>query len=53
MPLRRIAFLLATLCALFATACAPCRKAAGWRPGDAIVCPHCGKEFLLPEKLGP
>jgi len=42
------------LCALFLlSACASSKTAAKeWKPGDTVICPHCGREFPVPEKLG-
>jgi hypothetical protein len=37
--------------ALVVSACATGKEARGWRPGDKIICPGCGKEFAVPEKL--
>ncbi len=28
------------------------KAAKEWKPGDTVICPHCGREFPLPEKLG-
>jgi hypothetical protein len=46
--------LLLLLCALFLfSSCASSNKAAKeWKPGDTVICTHCGREFPLPEKLG-
>ena len=36
-------------------ACASTKGSKGdrsWKPGDTVICPHCGREFPLPEKLG-
>jgi len=34
-------------------ACATTKKEARpWQPGERIICPHCGREFPVPEKLG-
>jgi len=33
--------------------CASTKVAKEWKPGDTVICPHCGREFPLPEKLGP
>ena len=46
--------LLLPLCALFLfSSCASSNKAAKeWKPGDTVICPHCGREFPVPEKLG-
>jgi hypothetical protein len=42
------------LCALFLlSSCASTKKTTKeWKPGDTVICPHCGREFPLPEKLG-
>ena len=46
--------LLLLLCALsLFSSCASSNKAAKeWKPGDTVICPHCGREFPVPEKLG-
>jgi predicted amidophosphoribosyltransferase len=46
--------LLLLLCALFLfSSCASSNKAAKeWKSGDTVICPHCGREFPIPEKLG-
>ncbi len=33
--------------------CAATRTARGWQPGEPIICPRCGQQFAIPEKLGP
>jgi hypothetical protein len=41
------------LCALFLlSSCASTKTAKEWKPGDTVICPHCGREFPVPEKLG-
>jgi hypothetical protein len=43
------------LCVLFLlSSCASTKAAKGkeWKPGDTVICPHCGREFPIPEKLG-
>lgn len=42
------------LCALFLfSSCASSNKATKeWKPGETVICPHCGREFPVPEKLG-
>ena len=57
MPQRRIlsprplfAVLLA-LAPLLLGACASGKANRSWQPGDTIICPHCGREFAVPEKL--
>jgi hypothetical protein len=50
---RSAAPMLLLLCALFLlSACASTKVAKPWSPGDTVICPHCGREFPLPEKLG-
>ncbi len=50
---RRLAVLILSV-ALLLPACAASKKQARpWQPGDSIICPHCGREFSVPEKLGP
>ena len=41
-----------SLAALLSAGCAASRSARDWRPGEAIICPHCGQQFAIPEKLG-
>ncbi len=33
-------------------ACGSGKSNVAWKPGDSIICPHCGREFAVPEKLG-
>jgi len=46
--------LLLLLCVLpLLSSCASSNKATKeWKPGDTVICPHCGREFPVPEKLG-
>jgi uncharacterized Zn finger protein (UPF0148 family) len=45
--------LLLLLCALFLlSSCASTKVAKEWKPGDTVICPHCGRDFPVPEKLG-
>lgn len=37
---------------LLLAGCASQKENRAWDPGDRIICPHCGREFPLPEKLG-
>ncbi|MBP2678825.1 MAG: hypothetical protein H6Q82_1890 [Deltaproteobacteria bacterium] len=37
---------------LFLPSCASKKPVKEWKPGDTVICPHCGREFPLPEKLG-
>jgi hypothetical protein len=45
-------FLLFVSLSLFLPGCASSKAARPWSPGDTVICPHCGREFPLPEKLG-
>jgi hypothetical protein len=51
---RSAAPLLLLLCVLLLlSSCASTKKATKeWKPGDTVICPHCGRDFRLPEKLG-
>jgi hypothetical protein len=53
--MRRLAaaLLLFSCTLLTLSACASTKAAKEWKPGDTVICPHCGREFPLPEKLGP
>ncbi len=51
MTIRTAARLLLFL-SLILPACASTKAAKTWNAGDTVICPHCGREFLLPEKLG-
>jgi len=52
--MNRFAPLLLLACALLILpSCASTKVAKEWKPGDTVICPHCGREFPLPEKLGP
>lgn len=54
MTRRFSALAVALLLALSLSACAASKKQArAWQPGDSIICPHCGRDFSIPEKLGP
>jgi len=33
-------------------ACSSTKTVKTWNPGDTVICPHCGLEHVLPEKLG-
>jgi len=45
--------LLLLLLSLILPACASSSKASKpWTPGDTVICPHCGREFPIPEKTG-
>ncbi|MEW6721368.1 MAG: hypothetical protein AB1346_13050 [Thermodesulfobacteriota bacterium] len=46
LPLLLLLPLLMAACSSNKTAVKP------WNPGDTVICPHCGREFTLPEKLG-
>jgi hypothetical protein len=47
----RILIVLLTLLLLL-PACASQKEVRVWKPGDTVICPYCGREFPLPEKLG-
>jgi len=48
----RAAVWLLLLLSLLLSACASTKQAAKpWNPGETVICPHCGREFPLPEKL--
>ncbi|MBI5906047.1 MAG: hypothetical protein HZB86_10975 [Deltaproteobacteria bacterium] len=48
----RTVFPLLLLLSLILPACASTKAAKPWSPGDTVICPHCGREFPIPEKLG-
>lgn len=50
MKLRRLAIVLAIL--FLFPVCGSRKEVKNWQPGDSIICPHCGREFPLPEKMG-
>ena len=49
---RRLFAVLLVLAPLLLGACASGKTRTAWQPGDTIICPHCGREFAVPEKLG-
>jgi hypothetical protein len=49
---RRLFAVLLVIAPLLLGACASKKGSVAWKPGDTIICPHCGREFALPEKLG-
>ena len=52
MPRWFVVLLLAA--ALLAGGCASTKKQErSWQAGDTVICPHCGRSFPVPEKLGP
>ncbi len=52
-PLKiRAALPLLLLLSLALSACSSTKAVKPWNPGDTVICPHCGREFTLPEKLG-
>ncbi len=40
------------LAALLLGACSSGKSNVAWKAGDTIICPHCAREFAVPEKLG-
>jgi len=34
------------------SSCSTKKTVKNWNQGDVIICPHCGREHILPEKLG-
>jgi hypothetical protein len=51
--MKRLSPLLLLACALLIVpSCASSKTQKTWKPGDTVICPHCGREFPLPEKLG-
>jgi hypothetical protein len=50
MKLRRLAIVLAVL--FLFPACGSRKEVKTWQPGESIICPHCGREFPLPDKMG-
>jgi hypothetical protein len=54
MDMRRL-ILITILLAILSSAILSCshnKKNRAWEPGDTIICPHCGRDFTVPEKLG-
>jgi hypothetical protein len=51
MRLRRALFFI--FLAFLLGACATTKERRPWQPGENIICPHCGRDFQVPEKLGP
>ncbi|MGE5190653.1 MAG: hypothetical protein ACM3NF_11410 [Gemmatimonadota bacterium] len=49
---RPLLALLIAIAPLLLGACASKKANLAWQPGDTIICPHCGREFAVPEKLG-
>ncbi len=52
--MRRL-FLIALLLVLLvsgALSCSHSKKNQAWEPGDTVICPHCGRDFTIPEKPG-
>jgi len=48
---RSLFAVLLALAPLLLGACASGKANRAWQPGDTIICPHCGREFSVPEKL--
>ncbi len=49
---RRLFAVLLVLASLPLGACASGNANRSWQAGDTIICPQCGREFAVPEKLG-
>ncbi len=49
MKLRHLAVVLAIF--FLFPACASQKDVKTWQPGENVICPHCGREFPLPEKM--
>lgn len=49
---RMIPIVFLFLAPLLLGACATGKASRDWSPGDTIICPHCGRGFPVPEKLG-
>ncbi len=49
---RSLAAVLLVLAPVLLGACASGKGNRSWQAGDAIICPECGREFTVPEKLG-
>jgi hypothetical protein len=50
MNLRSLTVVLAIL--LLFSACGSRKEVKTWDPGDSVICPHCSREFPVPEKMG-
>jgi len=50
MNLRSLTVVLAIL--LLFPACASQKDVKTWNPGESVICPHCAREFPMPEKMG-
>jgi hypothetical protein len=49
---RKLAILFLSM-AILAGGCATSKKQErSWQAGDTVICPHCGRSFQVPEKLG-
>jgi hypothetical protein len=48
----RSAVWLLVFLSLILASCASTKAVKPWNPGDTVICPHCGRDFRLPEKLG-
>ena len=51
MKKRLILLLLLILLPAFSS-CSSKKITKSWNQGDVVICPHCGREHILPEKLG-
>jgi hypothetical protein len=49
---RGFAVLLLSMVVLLGACATTKKEARPWQPGETILCPHCGRSFPIPEKLG-
>jgi len=52
MKKRFLPLLFFILLAVAISSCSTTKPVKPWSPGDVVICPHCGREHVLPEKLG-
>lgn len=50
--MKRLAILVLSAILLLPACAASKKQERPWQPGDSIICPDCGREFKVPEKLG-
>ena len=51
MKKRFLLLLLIILLPVFSS-CSTTKTTKNWNQGDVVICPHCGREHILPGKLG-